>query len=244
MLQGIKNLFASDDPDPVCSAIVVAAGKGERMHLDVKKQFLPLLGMPVLARTLEAIEKCDAVKEIIVVVSEEDLLKVKDIVLSADCEKVTKIIAGGRTRTDSVAKGLREVMEESTIVMIHDGVRPLIQAARMQECIRNAAKYGASALGVTPKNTIKKIDKNNQITETVDRDSLVEIQTPQCFQKELICRAYESYDPSATDDCMLVEALGAKVYVTEGSYANLKLTTKEDLAMLSALIDTQYEDEE
>lgn len=244
MLEGIRNLFSSDEPDPVCSAIVVAAGKGERMQTEVKKQFLPLLGLPVLAHTLEAMEKCESVSEIILVVSEEDMLTAKDIVAATDCEKVKTIIAGGKTRGESVQKGLLEVAENCQIVLIHDGVRPCVKASLVEECIKNAQKYGASALGVKPKNTIKQVDKNGFIEATIDRETLVEIQTPQCFQKELILSAYEDFDPTATDDCALVEKQGVKVHITEGSYANLKLTTREDMLMLSALIDAQYGDEE
>lgn len=244
MLDGIKSLFSSDEPEPRCSAIVVAAGKGERMQTEMKKQFLPLLGMPVLAHTLEAIEKCESVDEIILVVSEEDILTAKDIVLATELEKVKTIISGGKTRGESVKKGLAEVSETSSVVLIHDGVRPCVRTSLIEECIKNAEKYGASALGVKPKNTIKKADKNGFIEETVDRDTLVEIQTPQCFQKEVIETAYQDFDPSATDDCVLVEKTGVRVHITQGSYANLKLTTREDLIMLSSLIDAEVSSEE
>ncbi|MBR5239625.1 MAG: 2-C-methyl-D-erythritol 4-phosphate cytidylyltransferase [Clostridia bacterium] len=243
MLEGIKNFFASDDPDPRCSAIVVAAGKGSRMQSELKKQFLPLLGMPVLSHTLEAIEKSDMVSEIILVVSEDDILTAKDIVAASDLEKVTKIVAGGKNRAESVSKGLAEVSEDAEIIMIHDGVRPCVSEAMVEECIKNAKEHGASALGVKPKNTIKRISKDGFITETIDREELVEIQTPQCFQAEIIKKAYEDFDSSATDDCALVEALGVKIHITEGSYANLKLTTREDLLMLSALIDAEFDEE-
>ena len=129
-------------------------------------------------------------------------------------------------------------------MLIHDGVRPCVKASLIDECVKNAGKYGASALGVKPKNTIKKVDKNGFIETTVDRKTLVEIQTPQCFQKDIIVKAYEDFDSSATDDCALVENMGVKIHITEGSYANLKLTTREDLMMLSSLIDAEYSDEE
>ncbi len=244
MLEGIKNFFAPDDPDPRCCAIVVAAGKGARMQSELKKQFLPLLGMPVLSHTLEAVEKSDLIEEIILVVSEEDILTAKDIVAAADLEKVTKIVAGGKNRAESVAKGLAEVPDDVDIVLIHDGVRPCVSEALVEECIRNAMEYGASALGVKPKNTIKRISKDGFIEETVNRDELVEMQTPQCFRTDLIKKAYEDFDSSATDDCALVESLGVKIHITEGSYANLKLTTREDLLMLSALIDAEYGEDE
>lgn len=243
MLEGIKSFFAPDDPAPRCSAIVVAAGKGTRMQSDMKKQFLPLLGMPVLSHTLEAVEKSDMVFEIILVVSEDDILTAKDIVAASDLDKVTKIVAGGKNRAESVSKGLAEVSADADIVMIHDGVRPCISESLIEECICNAQEYGASALGVKPKNTIKRTNKDGFIEATVNRDELVEIQTPQCFRADIIKKAYENFDSTATDDCALVEKLGVSVHITEGSYANLKLTTREDLLMLSALIDAEYEEE-
>lgn len=237
MLKEMKNFFLRDETSPFCSAIVVAAGKGERMKSEVKKQFLPLMGRPVLAHTLEAIGKSEWIKEILLIVSEEDIVTAKDIVLSSDCDKVKSIIAGGKSRAESVSKGLSELSSDCEIVLIHDGVRPCIRTSLIDNCIENAIKYGASALGVKPKNTIKKVAKNGFIEATVDREELVEIQTPQCFQKEIIQKAYENFDPSATDDCALVEKTGVKIHVTEGSYANLKLTTREDLLLLSALLD-------
>ena len=243
MLEGIKSFFAPDDPDPRCSAIVVAAGKGARMQSEMKKQFLPLLGMPVLSHTLEAIEKSDMVKEIILVVSEDDILTAKDIVAASDLEKVTKIVAGGKNRAESVSKGLAEVPEDADIVLIHDGVRPCVSETLIEECIKNAMEHGASALGVKPKSTIKRVNKNGFIEETLQREELVEMQTPQCFRTQIIRKAYEDFDSSATDDCALVEKLGISIHITEGSYANLKLTTREDLLMLSALIDAEYDEE-
>lgn len=224
---------------PVCSAIVVAAGRGERMKSQVKKQFLPLLGRPVLSHTLEAIGRSSLVREILLVVSEEDLLTAKDLVLASPCDKVSKIIVGGKNRAESVSKGIGEVAPDCDIVLIHDGVRPCIEVSFIDQCIKNAAAYGASTLGVTPKCTIKQKDADGFITTTYDRDTLVEIQTPQCFQKEIIQKAYKNFDPTATDDCQLVEKTGVKIHITPGSYANLKLTTPEDLLLLGTLMEAK-----
>ncbi len=244
MFSGIKNLFASDDPSPRCSAIIVAAGKGERMRSDVKKQFLPILGRPVLSHTIEAIGKSNLVKEILLVVSEEDIILAKDIAASSDCDKVTQIIAGGKSRAESVAKGISEISPDCDIVLIHDGVRPCVGVSLIESCIKNACEYGASALGVKEKNTVKRVNQDGFIEETLNREEIVEMQTPQCFRYEIIKQAYENFDASATDDCALVEGLGVKIHITEGSYANLKLTTREDLLMLSALLDAEYSNEE
>ena len=129
---------------------------------------------------------------------------------SSDCDKVTKIIAGGKNRAESVSKGIREISDDAQIVLIHDGVRPCVKASLIDRCIANAMEYGASALGVKEKNTVKRVNKNGFIEETLDREELVQMQTPQCFQTEIIKKAYENFDPSATDDCALVNSWESK----------------------------------
>ena len=241
---GIKKLFSTDEEPPVVTAVIVAAGSGTRMGGKVKKQFLSLFGRPVLAHTIEAVEKCSLVNTIIIVTNEDDILTVKDIISSAGCEKVSSIVTGGAKRAISVYKGLCEVPENTEIVLIHDGVRPVVPEALIENVIMDAREHGAAALGVKIKDTIKTVDKNGFISETLDREAMVAIQTPQCFKYDIIKKAYESFPENATDDCMLVEKLGVRVKVTEGSYSNIKLTTKEDMAILSALIELNYEDEE
>jgi 2-C-methyl-D-erythritol 4-phosphate cytidylyltransferase len=237
MLKGLKNLFQGEMRNPICSAIIVAAGNGKRMESDTKKQFLNLFGRPVLAHTIENISNNDLINEIIIVVSREDVLTVKDIVLSSDTKKVKDIIVGGENRADSVSKGLKSVSEEAEIVLIHDGVRPLVSSELILNCILDAQEFGAATLGVKVKDTIKTVDKDGFIASTLKREQLVAIQTPQCFKTSIIKKAYENYDSSAYDDCILVEALGIKIKVTEGSYENIKLTTKEDLLILNALVE-------
>lgn len=242
MLKGLKSIFKSETQNLICSAIIVAAGSGKRMDSETKKQFLNLFGRPVLSHTIENIDANDLVNEIIIVVSKDDVLAVKDIVFSCDSKKVKEIVVGGENRADSVAIGLKSVSDTADIILIHDGVRPLVSSELITACISDANEFGGATLGVKVKDTIKTVDKDGFIVSTLKRDELVAIQTPQCFRAAIIKRAYESYDSEATDDCSLVEKLGVKIKVTEGSYNNIKLTTKEDLIILNALID--YVEEE
>ena len=240
---GIKKIFSLEDEPPVTTAIIVAAGSGRRMGTETKKQFLTLFGRPVLAHTIEAIEKCRLVKSIIVVTNEDDILTVKDIVSSVDSEKVKSIVTGGSTRAQSVYKGLLEVPENNGIVLIHDGVRPVVPEALIENVIMDAYEYGAAALGFKIKDTIKAVDKNGFISETLDREKMIAIQTPQCFKYDIIKKAYEDFSENATDDCSLVEQLGVNVKITEGSCLNIKLTTREDMSILSRIIESNYEEE-
>jgi 2-C-methyl-D-erythritol 4-phosphate cytidylyltransferase len=238
-----KSLFKNEAQAFNCSAIIVAAGSGKRMESDTKKQFLNLFGRPVLAHTIENINNNELINEIIIVVSKDDILTVKDIVLSCDVKKVREIVVGGENRADSVAKGLMSVSEDADIILIHDGVRPIVPNDLISNCILDAKEFGGATLGVRVKDTIKTVDKDNFITSTLNRDELIAIQTPQCFKADIIKKAYENYDKNALDDCSLVEALGIKIKVTEGSYNNIKLTTKEDLILLNAIIEYSEEDE-
>jgi 2-C-methyl-D-erythritol 4-phosphate cytidylyltransferase len=211
----------------------------------IRKQFLNLLGRPVLAHTVEAVERCGLVRDIVIVAQEEDIVRVRDIVLSSGCEKVTDIVAGGATRARSVEKGLAAVPDDARLILIHDGVRPIVPPSLIEDVIRDAWEHGAACPCVTPKDTIKAVDKNGFISSTLNRGELVAVQTPQAFWADIIRRAYKKdYDPDASDDCALVEKLGVKIKVTEGSYSNIKLTTKEDAAALNTLIELNYSGED
>ena len=231
-------------PVPVCTAIIVAAGSGARMGTETKKQFLYILDKPVLAHTIEAIESCELVRDIIIVTASEDIITVKEIIDEIESEKVSEIVSGGEKRAVSVSLGLKAVKNDSDIVLIHDGVRPVLTSDLIERVISDASEYGAAALGVLVKDTMKTVDNSGFIDKTLNRAELVAIQTPQCFKTEIIKKAYENFDENATDDCALVESLGVKIKITEGSYSNLKLTTIEDLKILEALIINSYERED
>ena len=217
--------------------LIVAAGSGSRMGGPVKKQFLPLLGRPVIAWTTAVMESLPWIDQILLVIQPEDELEMTRIA-SQEGWKKTKLIYGGARRQDSVLAGLCALPEETTLVLIHDGARPLVRPEEVQAVWQKAQQMGAAVLAVPVKATIKAADHHQQVERTVPRDNLWEIQTPQVFEKDLLCRAYEAVGQQEvlTDDAMAVEALGAPVALVAGSYRNLKLTTPEDMLFAEALI--------
>jgi len=220
--------------DYFVSCIVAAGGSGSRMQADINKIFLEIDEMPVLAHTLLALERHEEIDEIILVTAEHDIPGCHDIQKEFDISKLKSIVRGGATRQDSVRNGLAESSEQADIVLIHDAARPLITNEVIQAVIDGVRKHGAAAAGVPCKNTLKQADSNGFITDTPDRSHLYEIQTPQGFKRDLILRAHteaQNAGISGTDDCYLVEQLGAPVLITEGTYRNIKVTTPEDLLL-------------
>ncbi|MBE7048546.1 MAG: 2-C-methyl-D-erythritol 4-phosphate cytidylyltransferase [Ruminococcaceae bacterium] len=219
---------------PYISCIVAAAGKGSRMGADVNKIFLEFGGMPVLAHTLLALERCDAIHEIVIVTSEEDMLGCKDIAAEFSINKVKTITLGGAMRQDSVRNALQEISPKTEIVLIHDGARPLLTEDVIQSVIRGVEEHKAAAAGVACKNTLKIADDEQFILSTPDRNHMYEIQTPQGFNRDLIILAHQKAVENhiqATDDCYLAEQLGIPVKIVPGDYRNIKITTPEDLAL-------------
>lgn len=225
------------------SAVIVAAGKGTRMNLDVSKQYIEIRDIPILARTLSVFEDCHAIGEIVLVVNEADIIHCKqEIVDRYGFEKVKAIVAGGRERQQSVYNGLREVDGCADIVVIHDGVRPFISEERIEDSIEGAAEWGAACVAVPVKDTIKIVDSDNYIEGTPDRGKLWAIQTPQAFKYDIIIDAHERAmegNYSGTDDAVLVERTGKRVRLVMGSYMNIKITTQEDLILAEAIVDQQ-----
>lgn len=209
-----------------CSAVIVAGGSGSRMGTDIKKQFILLLDEPILMHTVRSISKSDLVDEIIVVAPEDAINFVKEML--KDCSKVKNVVAGGKTRAESVKLGI-EKSGDCDIIAIHDGVRLFIKKEALENCINDAVLYGASVLGVKVKDTVIIKDENENIGSVLKRDSLVAVQTPQCFKSELIKKAYSDFDESLTDDASQVIRIGGSVHITEGDYENIKITTPEDL---------------
>lgn len=221
---------------PKCVAVVPAAGSSTRMGED--KLFLPLNGVPVLIRTLKALEGCPSIDSILVVTRKDLLVPVSQLCKDAGLTKVTKVLVGGATRTESVLKGVREVSAETLLVAIHDGARPLVTTEVVEAAIARAVDAGAAAPAVAVKDTIKRAE-GGKVLETPPRETLFAVQTPQVFETGLILGALEKAmedDVSLTDDCAAVERLGMSVWLTEGSYENIKLTTPEDLAVAEGIL--------
>lgn len=218
------------------AAIVLAAGSGKRMHSSVKKQYMELLGYPVIYYSLLAFEKY-GVDQIVLVTGAEDIEYCQEhIVKRYGFQKVNQIVAGGKERYHSVMEGLK-VVEDADYVLIHDGARPCLTPAVIARCIQDAGQYGACAAAVPSKDTIKIADEEGFAAQTPPRSQVYLIQTPQAFSMELIQRAYETMKQSdltgitITDDAMAVECFtNERVKLTEGDYENIKVTTPEDLS--------------
>ena len=235
-----SSLFNRKDEDEYCSAIILGAGQGTRMNSNIRKQFIEVLGKPVIAYALEAFQQCDYVDEIILVVSKEDIVYANDIVKAFELDKVKKIVSGGKRRQDSVLCGLKEVAQQADIIAVHDGARPLIRVSDIKNVIDDALVFDAATLGVKAKDTMKMVDENDTVLSTLNREFLYSIQTPQVFRKEVLLQGYENAmenELEFTDDSSLVEATGVSVKVTEGSYDNIKITTPEDLIYMEAMVE-------
>lgn len=223
------------------SVIIPAAGLSRRMGENKKKQFLKLGNKEVIAYTIEPFEKHSAVKEIILVIRESDKEKVQHIIHKFKFSKV-KIAIGGNTRQASVFNGIKKSNETTAFILIHDGARPFIDENLITQVIKKVKKYHAVAVGVKTKDTIKRIDQEGFIIETLKRDELVNIQTPQAFQREIIVNAHQKSTVDnfiSTDDASLVEKYETKVKFVEGSYDNIKITTPEDIYKAQAIISQE-----
>ena len=220
------------------SAIVLAGGRGKRMNYHKSKQFIEIKGKPVLVYTLEKFIYNKSIDEVILVLPEDEVDYCKKEVLQRYSLKVDRIVIGGKERQDSVFNAL-EVMEKANIVLIHDGARPFINEKIIEEGIKYANIYGAAAPGVTPKDTIKIKNEDNISVDTPDRNTLVAVQTPQCFKYDEIYQCHRKIKEEnaiVTDDTSVVERYGHKVYLYEGDYTNIKITTPEDLILAERLI--------
>lgn len=225
------------------SAIIVAGGSGSRLPGAVRKQYRPLAGRTVLARTLAVFEASPLVDTLLLVVPEEDFNFCRENYLAA-LRKPVEMVPGGRERQESVYHGLcRCPQGEDDLVVIHDAVRPLLAAGHLAACVDGARRWGGSILAVPAVDTLKQVSPAGEIEATLDRRSIWLAQTPQAFRTRLIRRAHERARREgvvATDDAQLVERLGAPVHVVAGSRSNLKITTAEDLLLAEALLQAGW----
>ena len=216
--------------------VVVAAGSSNRME-GVDKTFAPLLGRPLITHTLDRFEAFPAVSEIVLVLAGHSVDIGESLVRERGYRKVSRVCAGGSRRQDSVKAGL-EALQPCHWVMVHDGARPGLDAALLHRGLEAviASQDGAAIAGVPVKDTIKVVAPDGHITDTPARETLWAAQTPQMFAYDLLCQAHAQFTGNATDDAMMVEALGRKVTMFLGSYENLKVTTPEDLVVMEALL--------
>lgn len=232
-------------------AIVPAAGSGTRMKSTLPKPLLKIGGKPIIVHTLEALAANPGIKRILVALNPDNSDKFKKAIGGYKIGKEVSFIPGGMTRGDSVGNCLKQVSVRTDLVLIHDAVRPFISPVLISRLIREAKKSRAVICGVPVKNTIKRVVCRRPsavvrlpsavfVERTLDRENLWEIQTPQVFDKALLTEAYKRYgNSSGTDDASLVEKMGQKVKVIEGSYSNIKITTPEDLVLAKAILESQ-----
>jgi len=225
----------------VVSAIVLAGGRGKRMGAIQSKQYINLNGKPILYYTLKQFIKNKFIDKIILVIPKDEQEYCKREVLEKYQLEVEKMVFGGNERQDSVYNALTE-LEGSDIVLIHDGARPFVSQKIIEDAIKYAKVHKAAAPGVMPKDTIKIKGEDNFSISTLDRNRAVAIQTPQAFDFNLIYECHKKIKESkisVTDDTMVAELFGNKVYIYEGEYTNIKITTSEDLILAEYLVKSQ-----
>ena len=219
------------------AVIVVAAGQGQRMGNIVRKQYLSLAGMPILARAVSAFTNLEPIKLIIVVAPPGEVELVKKILRSHCSQSEYKVVEGGPRRQDSVFQGLQSLPPEIDLVCIHDGVRPLISERLVSAVLNGAEKYGAVIPVIPVTDTLKEINFDETVRATLPRQRVRLAQTPQAFQRDLIVEAYQKANLlglEATDDSYLVEMLNVPVHILPGEPDNIKITGPCDLLAAEA----------
>jgi 2-C-methyl-D-erythritol 4-phosphate cytidylyltransferase len=219
----------------ITNALIVAAGEGQRMGGKVKKQFIPLKGMPLLLYTIKAFEEFEKIGHIYLVLDEGDFRYcMEEIVEKHGIRKVSRLVPGGDRRQDSVWNGLQAMEGNCDIVIVHDGARPFVSSdilKRLTAAMRNAQ---AVITAVPALDTVKRVGEGGNVVDTLQRDTLFHIQTPQGFRYDVIREAYRramGEGIQGTDDAYFVERMGIEVKVIEGSPLNIKVTTPEDIAL-------------
>ncbi len=224
-------------------AIIAAAGQGTRIGGKRAKQFLELAGAPIIFHTLKPFERCDAIHEITLVLPAEEVAGFLELTPKFALRKLTRVVAGGATRAESVLRGLQAIPSTNVeVVAVHDGVRPFVTADEISRTVETAHIFGAAILVASVVDTIKKVG-SDRVLGSLKRSDLRRALTPQCFRYSLLCRAYETVDlneADLTDDSLLVERIGAQVAIVEGSSRNIKITQPEDLLLAEELMEEKW----
>ena len=218
-------------------AIIVAGGKGERMGQQLPKQFLELAGKPILMHTIEKFYNAFPELKIILALPENQFDYWEELCYKYGFTKIPhQIVAGGKTRFDSVKNALK-LITENGIVAIHDGVRPLVSATTIKNCFKQAEQSGIAIPVVDVVDSLRFVSKQDNTNKAVARSCYKSVQTPQCFTSEIILKAYQqAFDETFTDDASVVEKLGYQINLVEGNIENIKITTVIDIALVEVLI--------
>ncbi|MCF8012107.1 MAG: 2-C-methyl-D-erythritol 4-phosphate cytidylyltransferase [Clostridiales bacterium] len=221
------------------AAIITAAGKSRRMGTGVNKQLLSLCGKPVLEHAINALTSASSIAGVFLVVKPGEVSFFEKWSSDIFGTLISGVVPGGETRQDSVRKGVESLSPDTELVVIHDGARPLVEAGSIDKLVNCAETDGAATLGVPVKETVKKTSPSSYVLETVSREDLWLVQTPQAFRYEMICNAHKNavkLGIKGTDDAGLVEAYGCPVKMLQGLYSNIKITTPEDILVAEAFI--------
>lgn len=219
------------------AAIIVAAGKSERMGAAVDKAFLSLGNKPVVAWSLLAFERCPEIDRIILVVRKDQIVASKAVVKMFGISKVSAIVAGGARRQDSVKAGLDACDVDVRYVLVHDGARPCVSSGTVSEVVKAVRRNPAVTVGRRVTDTIKRVEKGAVVSTTEDRSKLWTVQTPQGFQIKVLKKAFaEAGRKEFTDECQAVEAIGETVRIIECRQPNIKITTVEDLQLAGGVL--------
>ncbi len=236
------NRFKHKDPIPRCSVVVVAAGSSTRMGSD--KIFMDVGGIPVIARTLLAFERSSIVSEIVVVTRQDCIERIADLCVNYGIHKISKVVQGGKTRTESALAGVSETAHDTGLIAIHDGARPLVTEDIILRTAY-AAQASRSAVPVIPStDTLKVLDDERCVVGEADRSKIFRVQTPQIFDADLIRGALThavKKGLSITDDCSAMEYMGVKTVTVPGDEDNIKLTTPNDVLRATEILNRRGE---
>ncbi|MFP4354361.1 MAG: 2-C-methyl-D-erythritol 4-phosphate cytidylyltransferase [Phycisphaerae bacterium] len=220
------------------SVILPAAGSGSRFGASANKIFQPLAGVPIFLRTCSRFAARADVSQLLLIVSAEDTERLQTEFAPQLAELGVQLVGGGPTRTDSVRNALAKVDAEADLVAVHDAVRPCVRSCDLDAVFAAAGRHGAAMLAWPEHATLKRVDADRIIRQTVDRSGLWQAQTPQVFRRDWLVEAYRAAQSSATDDAGLVEAIGHAVRIVQGDPRNLKITTPADLEIAQAVWPT------
>ncbi len=222
--------------------IIPSGGTGERFGANIPKPLISLGGVPIIVRTLNVFEQHPFIEGIVLVIHEDFCLEYKRVIEEFGFKKVKAVINGGTTRTQSVREGLKNIPLDVTMVMVHDGVRPLVSCDVIDRALDALKDVTAAVAGIPVVSTLKAINATTGIvSETLDRSLVWEIQTPQIFTTDVLKLAYQE-DFLATDDAAMVENIGGQVKVFLGDERNIKITTPMDLVIAQALLEDSIKD--
>lgn len=218
--------------------VIVAGGSGSRMGTALPKQYLDLCGEPIMVHTIKKFFDFDPEIEMVLVLPESDLDRWEDIKKRFLPHAQIKVTTGGKTRFHSVKNGIQEI-KNASLVGIHDAVRPLVSARTLEFCYSSAQKHRAAVPVFPMKSSLRTID--GEKSKALDRSTIVAVQTPQCFTKDLLDSAFEQeYHESFTDDATVIEKYGAEVFCVDGNEENIKITTPYDLQIAEVLINSGF----